>query len=135
MLDVNIIQYDEQDLDKLAKLRLALDTKYEYLENELFDKGFKNAIKRFLRGERNRLKARFSQGLTMCPMNIQLKQWERLKEYWSILLVEKKIRQMSKAWKKVVNVSHMGRTRKARKEAQLVSSALFGSMLISFMLD
>jgi hypothetical protein len=81
------------------------------------------------------LKARFSQGLTMCPMNIQLKQWERLKEYWSILLVEKKIRQMSKAWKKVVNVSHMGRTRKARKEAQLVSSALFGSMLISFMLD
>jgi hypothetical protein len=81
MLDVNIIQYDEQDLDKLAKLRLALDTKYEYLENELFDKGFKNAIKRFLRGERNRLKARFSQGLTMCPMNIQLKQWERLKEY------------------------------------------------------
>jgi hypothetical protein len=50
MLNVSIIHCDEQDLDKLAKLRLALDTKYEYLENELFDKRFKNAINRFLRG-------------------------------------------------------------------------------------
>jgi hypothetical protein len=52
MLNVSIIHCDEQDLDKLAKLRLALDTKYEYLENELFDKWFKNAINRFLRGEK-----------------------------------------------------------------------------------
>jgi hypothetical protein len=74
----------------LAKLRLALDNAYEYLENEFSNKGFKNAIKRFLRGKRNRLKARFSQRLTMCPMNIQLDQWERLKEYWNTLLVEKK---------------------------------------------
>jgi len=93
MLDVSIIHYDEQDLDKLAKLRLALDTKYEYLGNEFSDKGFKNAIKRFLRGERNRLKTRFSQRLTMCPMNIQPNQWERLKKYWNTLLTKK----MSKA--------------------------------------
>jgi len=92
MLDVSIIHYDEQDPNKLAKLRLALDTDYEYLENELYDKGFKNAIKRFLRGEGNRLKARFSQGLTVCPMNSQLDQWERLKEYWSTLLAKKKTR-------------------------------------------
>jgi hypothetical protein len=89
MLDVSIIRYDEQDLDKLAKLRLALDTKYEYLENKLSDRGLKNAINRFLRGERNRLKARFSQGLTMCPMNIQANQWERFKKYWSTLLAKK----------------------------------------------
>jgi hypothetical protein len=49
---------------------LVLDNKYEYLENELSDRGFKNAIKRFLRGKKNKLKARFSQGLTMCTMNI-----------------------------------------------------------------
>jgi hypothetical protein len=79
MLDVSIIHYDEQDLDKLAKLRLALDNEYEYFENELSDMGFKNAIERFLRGERNRLKTRFSQWLTMCLMNIQPNQWERLK--------------------------------------------------------
>jgi len=54
----------------LAKLRLVLDNEYEYLENELSDRGFKNAIKRFLRGKKNKLKARFSQGLTMCIMNI-----------------------------------------------------------------
>ncbi len=71
MLDVNIIHYDEHDPNKLVELRLALDNEYEYLENELFDKGFKNEKKRFLKGERNKLKTRFSQGLTMCPMNIQ----------------------------------------------------------------
>jgi hypothetical protein len=79
MLDVSIIYYDEQDIDKLAKLRLALDIEYEYLENEFFDMGFKNVIERFLGGEKNRLKARFSQWLTMCLMNIQLDQWEKLK--------------------------------------------------------
>jgi hypothetical protein len=61
-----------------------------YLENELFDRGFKNAIKRFFKGKRNRLKARFSQRLTMCFMNSQLDKWERLKEYQSTLLVKKK---------------------------------------------
>jgi hypothetical protein len=51
MLDVSIIHNDKQDHDKLAKLRLALNIEYKYLENELSDKEFKNAIKRFLRGE------------------------------------------------------------------------------------
>jgi hypothetical protein len=36
-----------------------------YLENELSNRGFKNAIKRFFKGKRNRLKARFSKRLTM----------------------------------------------------------------------
>ncbi len=93
MLDVNIIHYDEQDLDKLVKLRLVLDNEYEYLENKFSVRGFKNAIKRFLRGKKNMLKARFSQGLTMCTMNIQPNQWERLKEYWSTLLTKKKAKQ------------------------------------------
>jgi hypothetical protein len=72
MLDVSIIHYHEQDPNKLAKLRLVLDNEYEYLENELSNRGFKNAIKRFLRGKRNMLKARFSQGLTMCIMTFNL---------------------------------------------------------------
>ncbi len=75
----------------MAKLRMALNDEFEYLENELFERGFKNAIKRFLRGEKNRLKARFQQGLIMCPMNIQLNPWERLKVYWSTLQVDKKL--------------------------------------------
>jgi hypothetical protein len=58
----------------MAKLRMALDDEFEYLDNELSNMGFKNAIKRFLRGEKNRLKARFQQGLIMCLMNIQLDQ-------------------------------------------------------------
>jgi hypothetical protein len=81
-----------------------------YLENEPSNRGFKNAIKRFFQG---RLKARFSQRLTMCPMNIQLHKWERLKEYWTTPLAKKKIGQMSKSWSKVVCVSHVGQTRKA----------------------
>jgi hypothetical protein len=48
----------------------------------------------------------------MCPMNIQLHKWERLKEYWTTPLAKKKIGQMSKAWSKVVCVSHVGQTRK-----------------------
>jgi len=92
----------------LAKLRLVLDNEYEYLENELSDRGFKNAIKRFLRGKKNKLKARFSKGLTMCTMNIQPNQWKRLKEYWNTLLAKKKARQMSKVWSEIVNVSHVG---------------------------
>jgi hypothetical protein len=84
-----------------------------YLENELFGRGFKNAIIRFFKGKKNRLKARFSQRLTMCFMNIQLNKWERLKEYQTTLLAKKKIRQMSKAQSKVVNVSHVGQTRKS----------------------
>jgi hypothetical protein len=74
----------------LAKLRLATDIEYEYLENELSHRGFKNAIKRFLKGEMNRLKLRFSQGLIMSPMNIQPYQWERFKQYRSTPLAKKK---------------------------------------------
>ncbi len=127
MLDLSIIHYDEQDPNKLTKLRLVLDNEYEYLENELFDRGFKNAIKRFLRGKEKKLKARFSRGLSMCTMNIQLTQWERLKEYRSTLLTKRKTRQMSKVWSMVVNMSHVGWIGKARKEVQLVSFVLLGS--------
>jgi hypothetical protein len=135
MLHVSIIHYDEHDPNKLAKLRLVLDKEYEYLENELFDRGFKNTIKRFLRGKRNKLKARFSQRLTMCTMNIQPNQWERLKEYWNTLLAKKKARQMSKAWSKVVNVT-CGLDREGRKRSSIGKfCSTWFQVFISFLLD
>jgi hypothetical protein len=35
MLNLNIIHYDQYNVDDLKKLRLALDNEFEYLDNEL----------------------------------------------------------------------------------------------------
>ncbi len=35
MLNLNIIHYDQHNVDDLKKLRLALDNVFEYLDNEL----------------------------------------------------------------------------------------------------
>jgi hypothetical protein len=64
----------------LAKLRLVLDNEYEYIENELFDKGFKNAIKRFLRGEKNKLKTRLNHMLYLHSTRL-MRKVERILEY------------------------------------------------------
>jgi hypothetical protein len=34
MLNLNIIHYDQYNVDDLKKLRLALDNEFEYLDNE-----------------------------------------------------------------------------------------------------
>ncbi len=35
MLNLNIIHYNQHNVDDLKKLRLALDNEFEYLDNEL----------------------------------------------------------------------------------------------------
>jgi hypothetical protein len=40
---------------------------------------FRNAIKRFMKTERSRLKARYMAGQTECFVNVQPNQWECLK--------------------------------------------------------
>jgi hypothetical protein len=35
MLNLNIIHYDQPNINDLKKLRLALDNEFEYLDNEL----------------------------------------------------------------------------------------------------
>lgn len=35
MLNLNIIHYDQHNVDDLKKLSLALDNEFEYLDNEL----------------------------------------------------------------------------------------------------
>ncbi len=54
---------------------------------------------------------------------------KRILEY---SVAEKKVGQMSKAWNKVINVSHVAWTRKSRKEAQLVCYSIWLFMYFIF---
>jgi hypothetical protein len=65
----------------LKKLRDALDSEFEYVGHPLSMLGFHNTIKRYLKAERGRLKAKYLSGQTACPMHIQPKQWKTLKAY------------------------------------------------------
>jgi hypothetical protein len=71
MLDISIVDWDSHKPESLKKLRDALDSELEYLGNSLSMVGFRNAIKRFLKTERSRLKARYMAGQTECPVNVQ----------------------------------------------------------------
>jgi hypothetical protein len=78
------VQWEGQKAEAVQKLRDRLDSEFEYLGNTLSMQGFRNSVKRYLKLERSRLKARCRAGDTKNPVHIQLAQWKRLKTYWSI---------------------------------------------------
>jgi hypothetical protein len=81
---------------------------FEYMDNELSVIGFRNVVKRWLKIERCKLKARYMAGKKDCPINIELVHWEKLKFYWSNIT------------NKVKNMGNLGQLGKVRKEAKLV---------------
>jgi hypothetical protein len=81
MLDISIIHWDEHKSETLKKLRETLDAEFNYLNHPLSLQGFRNAIKRFLKIERSRLKTHFLAGNENCPAHVQPKSWEKLKAY------------------------------------------------------
>ena len=121
ILDVSILKWKLQPPRSVEKLRSAIDNEFEYLDHNLSDMGFKNAVKRQMKTERSKMKGWFVSGKKECPVFIEPDQWARLCEYWSKPETEQKAQMMAKAKKEVKNFSNVGKAGKAGKEAQLVS--------------
>jgi hypothetical protein len=121
ILDVSILKWKLHHPTSIEKLRSAIDNEFEYLEHNLSDHGFKNAVKRQMKTERSKMKGWFMSGKTQCPDFIEQDQWARLCEYWSRPETEQKAQMMANARKQVKNLSNLGRVGKAGKETQLVS--------------
>jgi hypothetical protein len=121
ILDVSILKWKLQHPGSVEKLRSAIDNEFEYLEHNLSDLGFKNAVKRQMKTKRSKMKGWFMSGKKECPVFIEPDQWARLCEYWSKPETEQKAQMMANARRNVKNQLNVGRAGKAGKEAQLVS--------------
>jgi hypothetical protein len=82
ILDISVVDWEGQKQEAMQKLSERLDAKFKYLDNPLSMQGFQNAVKRFLKSERSRLKMRYRSGDTSNPVHVQPVQWECLKQYW-----------------------------------------------------
>jgi hypothetical protein len=123
ILDMSVIDWEKQRPEAVQKLRETLDHNFEYLGNELSVLGFRNAVKRYLKTERSRLKAHLAEcGPKVIPSHVYPDQWERLLQYWGTEKQQKKAETMSMARKSVKNFSSVGRKGRAGKEAALVIS-------------
>jgi hypothetical protein len=84
LLDISAVDWEVQKPEAVQKLRDRPDSEFEYLGYPLSMQGFRNSVKRYLKSERSRLKARFRAGDPKNPVHMQPAQWERLKTYWSM---------------------------------------------------
>jgi hypothetical protein len=125
ILDLSVVEWEGQKPEAVQKLRDKLDAEFEYIGNPLSMQGFRNAVKRYLKSERSRLKMRFRLGDTTNLVHIQPAQWERLKQYWGIEKQVLKSAKMVDARSKVKHVSIVGRKGKAGQQALVVSSIFF----------
>ena len=121
-LDVSCLRWKSQQPSSVEKLRSAIDVQFEYLDHNLSDLGFKNAVKRQMKTERSKMKGWYLSGKKECPVFIEPDQWARLCEYWSKPETEQKAQLMAQARANVKNTSNVGRAGKAGKEALLVST-------------
>jgi hypothetical protein len=121
MLDMSVIDWEGQRPEALEKLRDALDRDFEYLGCPLSMRGFRDAVKRFMKTERSRLKGKFLAGDTDCPIHIQPSQWEKLQAYWNNTSQVEKAEKMAVARRQVRNASHLGRRGRGGRDADVVS--------------
>jgi coenzyme F420-reducing hydrogenase gamma subunit len=124
MLDMSVIEWEGQRPESLEKLREALDLEFEYLGCPLSIWGFRDAVKRFMKTERSRLKGKYLAGDTQCPLHIQPSQWENLQTYWGNSSQVQKAEKMAIARRQVNNASHLGRKGKGGRDADLVRHLL-----------
>jgi hypothetical protein len=124
MLDMSVIEWEGQRLESLEKLREALDLEFEYLGCPLSIRGFRDAVKRFMKTERSRLKGKYLAGDMQCPLHIQPSQWENLQTYWGNSSQVQKVEKMAIARRQVKNASHLGRKGKGGRDADLVRHLL-----------
>jgi hypothetical protein len=69
-LDMSMLSWRDQSPSALAELTERLDRDFEYVEYNLSEQGFRNAVKRFMKTEQSRLKTRYLEGHTKCPLHI-----------------------------------------------------------------
>jgi hypothetical protein len=120
-LDMSVLSWKEQSPDAIAELREHLDRDFEYVGYHLTEFGFRNAVKRFMKSERARLKRLYQEGHTACPIHIEEEQWTRLKEYWNTDVQMEKSKKMAMARGSVKALSTVGRKGKDGKEEEEVS--------------
>lgn len=120
-LDMSVLSWKEQSPDAIAELRERLDRDFEYVGYHLTECGFRNAVKRFMKSERARLKRQYQEGHTACPIHIEEEQWTKLKEYWNTDVQMEKSRKMVMARGSVKVLSTVGRKGKDGREEQEVS--------------
>ncbi len=122
ILNMVVVTVTEQDPVDMARLRLQLDGKFEYLGGELSAAGFRDYVRRFMKGERACLKRRYAQkGAKACPLGVDREQWDKLMIYWQQRDTKTESEHMVDARRAVANVSHLGRGGKAAIEAKLAS--------------
>ena len=61
-LDVSCLRWKSQQPSSVEKLRSAIDVQFEYLDHNLSDLGFKNAVKRQMKTERSKMKGWYLSG-------------------------------------------------------------------------
>ena len=71
ILDISVVEWEHHKAESLKKLRNALDSEFKYVGGKLSRQGFWNAIKRFLKDERSRLKTKYLAEHTKCPLHVQ----------------------------------------------------------------
>ena len=71
LLDMNAIDWEGHRPESLLKLMEALNQELEYVDCPLSMRGFKDAVKRFMKIERSWLKGKFLAGKIECPLHIQ----------------------------------------------------------------
>jgi hypothetical protein len=120
-LDMSVLSWKEQSPDAIAELREHLDRDFEYVGYHLTEFGFRNAVKRFMKLERARLKRQYQEGHSACPIHIEEEQWTRLKEYWNKDVQMEKSRKMAMAKGSVKALSTVGRKGKDGREEDEVS--------------
>ncbi len=80
---LNMAMVTEQDPVDMARFRLQWDGKFEYLGGELSVVGFRDCVRRFMKGERACLKRRYAQkGAKAYPLGVDREQWDKLVIYW-----------------------------------------------------
>ena len=84
ILDMSVLSWEGQSTHVLNELRDRLDQDFEYVGYSLSEDGFRNAIKRFMKIERSRLKTKYPEGHKECLVHIEEDQWNRLIKYWDI---------------------------------------------------
>ena len=131
-LDMSVVAWSKQAGQAVKRLREVLDNEFEYLGHTLSMVGFRQAVTRYMKAERSRLKTKWLKGHDKCPLHIDGEQWLRLINYWKTDAQVLKAQQMAVARQSVKNYSQVGRKGKAGKEAAVVSIHIFGSLLVSF---
>jgi hypothetical protein len=120
---MSVIEWKGHRPKSLEKLREALDLEFEYIGCPLSMRGFRDAVKRFMKTERSRLKMKYLAGDTQSPLYIQPAQWENLLAYWEDTSQVAKAEKMATAWRQVHNALHIGKKGKRGREVELVRDA------------